>query len=141
MPDIDEPMTRAELRVVREFLGLSQCALGAVLSVSDRTVRHWEEGKYAIPERVRGEIEDLEAMTGRFIGRAVERLNTMADPAVVTYATDAEYWAAHPQVTLPASWHRAVIARTALEVPGLVIVYAADVERDPALYADLVVAR
>lgn len=134
----DERMSPAELKVVREFLGFSVPALAARMRVSERTVRFWEEGRYAIPDGVRLEIEALERMTGAFIGRAVEALNTVRDPAVVTYASDAEYRAAHSEVDLPASWHRAVVARVALEVPGLVIAYARDVEGDVAEYADLV---
>src|SRR5690606_819281 len=52
MPD-DERMTPAEFRVVREFLGLTPEWLAAHLGVSGRTVRHWEQGKYAIPDGVR----------------------------------------------------------------------------------------
>ena len=38
--------------------------------------------------------------------------------------TDAEFRAAHPEVSFPASWHRQVVARIAQEVPGLSIAYA-----------------
>ena len=47
-----------------------------------------------------------------------------AEPAVLVYRTDLDYKAAHPEVDFPASWHRAVVARIALEVPGLAIAYA-----------------
>ena len=136
MPE-DERMSPAELRVVREFLGFSVPALAARIRVSERTVRFWEEGRYAIPDGVRLEIEALERMTGAFIGRAVEALNAVRDPAVITYATDAEYRTAHPEVDLPASWHRAVVARIALEVPGLAIAYPRDVADSAVGYADL----
>lgn len=123
MPD-DERMTDAELRVVREYLGLSPEWLAEHLGVSARTVRHWEAGRYAIPDGVRLEIEDLEARTGQFVGGAVEKLMDLPDPGVVTYRTDAEYHAAHPEIPFPASWHRAVVARIAQEVPTLAIAYA-----------------
>jgi transcriptional regulator with XRE-family HTH domain len=123
MPD-DERMTPAELKVIREFLGLSGAALAAYLKVSGRTVRHWEEGKYPIPDGARLAIEDLEAQTGEFVSSSIEQLMDLPDPGVVTYRTDKEYHAAHPDVPYPASWHRAVIARIAQEVPGLEIAYA-----------------
>lgn len=123
MPD-DERMTPAELRVVREFLGLSPEWLAAHLKVSGRTVRHWEAGKYAIPDGVRLEVENLEAYTGEFVSAVVGQLMDVPDPAVFTYRDDAEYHAAHPEVSFPASWHRAVIARVAQEVPALAIAYA-----------------
>ncbi|WP_055693246.1 DUF1870 family protein [Streptomyces prasinopilosus] len=122
MPD-DERMTPAELRVVREYLGLSPEWLAAHLNVSGRTVRHWEQGKYAIPDGVRLEIEDLERRTGEFVSGIVDALMDLPDPAVITYRDDAEYRAAHPDAEFPASWHRAVVARVAQEVPALAIAY------------------
>lgn len=127
MPD-DERMTPAEFKVVREFLGLTGDWLAAHLGVSPRTVRHWEQGKYAIPDGVRLAIEDLEAHTGQFVDGVVEQLMDLPDPGAITYRDDAEYRAAHPDAEFPASWHRAVVARVAQEVPGLSIAYASDVE-------------
>ncbi|MFF3094188.1 helix-turn-helix domain-containing protein [Streptomyces cyaneofuscatus] len=123
MPD-DERMTDAEFRVIRDWLGLTGDWLATHLKVSPRTVRHWEQGKYAIPDGVRLELENLEARTGEFVGNAVAALMDVPEPGVLTYRTDAEYHAAHPEVPFPASWHRAVVARIAQEVPGLTIAYA-----------------
>lgn len=123
MPE-DERMTDAEFRVVREYLGLTGDWLAAHLAVSPRTVRHWEQGKYAIPDGVRLAMEDLEQRTGTFVAGCVEQLLDLPDPGVPTYRTDAEYHQAHPNIEFPASWHRAVVARIAQEVPGLTIAYA-----------------
>lgn len=122
MPD-DERMTPAELRVVREYLGLSPEWLASHLAVSARTVRHWEAGKYAIPDGVRLAVEELEETTGRYVGAVVDQLMDLPDPAVVTYRTDDEYRAADPDSPFPASWHRAAVARVAQEVTGLSIVF------------------
>lgn len=70
------------------------------------------------------EIECIEDQTAAFVGAAVKRLLDVPDSGVVTYRTDAEYHAAHPEISYPASWHRAVVARIAQEVPGLSIVFA-----------------
>lgn len=123
MPE-DERMTPAELKIVREFLGLTGDWLANYLGVSPRTVRHWEQGKYPIPDGVRLAIEDLEARTAEFVGGCVEKLIDVPDPVVITYRNDVEYHAAHPEVPFPASWHRAAIARVAQEVPGLSITYS-----------------
>lgn len=130
MPD-DERMTSAEFKVVREFLGLTGDWLAAHLDVSPRTVRHWEQGKYAIPDGVRLAVGDLEQRTAEFINGIVGKLLDLPDPAVITYRDDAEYHVAHPEIGFPASWHRAVVARVAQEVPALSIVFASDV-REPA---------
>jgi transcriptional regulator with XRE-family HTH domain len=122
MPE-DERMTDAEFKVAREFLGLTGDWLAAHLGVSPRTVRHWEQGRYPIPDGVRLALEDLEVRTGQFIGQIVGKLMDVPDVAILTYRTDAEYHAAHPDIPFPASWHRAVVARIALEVPGLSIAF------------------
>lgn len=123
IPD-DERMTDAEFRTIREFLGLTGDWLAAHLGVSARTVRHWEQGKYSIPDGVRLAIEDLENRTGQFIGGCVEALMDLPDPGVIVYRNDVEYHAAHPEIGFPASWHRAAVARIALKVPALRIAYA-----------------
>jgi len=122
VPD-DERMTDAELKTVREFLGLSGDWLAGHLGVDPRTVRHWEAGKYLIPDGVRLEIERLEEATGTFVSNVIDALMDMPDPGVIVYRNDAEYHAAHPEIEFPASWHRACVARIALEVPALRIAY------------------
>lgn len=125
MADLDT-MTDAELRVVREHLGLTGDWLAAHLHVSPRTVRHWEQGKYAIPDGVRVEIERLEAVTADAVTAGIDAYRDVDDPAEVsllTYRSDDDYHAHHPEVAWPASWHRAVCARIAHEVPGATIAY------------------
>ncbi|MGK4909676.1 helix-turn-helix domain-containing protein [Streptomyces albus] len=131
MPE-DERMTAAEFKVVREFLGLTGDWLAGHLGVSPRTVRHWEQGKYAIPDSARLEIEKLERQTGEFVSGIVEKLMDLPDPGVITYRDDDEYHAAHPEIPFPAAWHRAVVARVAQEVPALSIAYADAAERQDA---------
>jgi DNA-binding transcriptional regulator YiaG len=123
MPD-DERMTPAEFRVVREYLGLSGPWLASVLGVSDRTIRHWEAGRYPIPDGVRLAIEQIEQDAAASVEAGIKQLMDAPDPTVITYATDEQYHAAHPEITYPASWHRAVVARIAQEVPALRIEYA-----------------
>lgn len=121
-PD-DERMAPAEFRVIREWLGLSGPWLAAHLDVSDRTIRHWESGRYPIPDGVRIEIERIEDETTRRVDAAVTELTGVPDPVLVTYASDTQHQQAHPDVTYPASWHRAMAARVSYRVPGLSIVY------------------
>lgn len=122
MPE-DERMTGAELRVIREYLGLTGDWLAQHLQVNPRTVRSWEQGRDPIPDGVRLEVEHMEAVTAEFVGAIVAQLLDIPDPLVVVYRSDVEYQAAHPEQPWPASWHRAVIARVAHEVPALRIDY------------------
>jgi hypothetical protein len=124
MPE-DERMTDAEFKVIREFLGLTGDWLAQHLSVNPRTVRAWEQGKYPIPDGVRLEIEVLENRTAAFVTGFIDHVMDEPDPVVVTYRSDEEYHTAHPEVPYPASWHRALVARIAQEVPGLSIVFPA----------------
>jgi DNA-binding transcriptional regulator YiaG len=120
----DEIMTPAELRVVREWLGLTGEALALLLGVQDRTVRRWEAGQIIIPDGARLEIEQLEAQADTIVEEQVLALNDARDPVTMTYRTNEHYWQHHPeQEPRPASWHRAITARIAQEVPGLSIVY------------------
>jgi len=118
-----ERMSPAELKVVREFLGLPGDWLADHVKVSARTVRHWEQGRYPIPDAVRLAVEDLEARTGAFIAAIVDALMDVPDPTVITYRTDTDYRREHPEIDFPASWHRAVVARVALEIPALQVTY------------------
>lgn len=116
-------MTAAELRVVLEFLGLPQDWLAAQLDVQDRTVRRWLAGTTPIPEFVRETIESYEAATADAVTAGIDQLNDLPDPAILTFRSDDDYRQAHPDAEWPASWHRAVVARIAQEVPGLPIQY------------------
>ncbi len=120
----DEHMTDAEFRIIREYLGLTGDWLAGHLGVNPRAVRRWEQGLHPIPDGVRLHLEDLEQRTAEFIGGIVPQLLDLPDPGILTYRTDAEYHAAHPEIPFPASWHRAVCARIAQEVPALSIAYA-----------------
>ncbi|MGI5273146.1 helix-turn-helix domain-containing protein [Nonomuraea sp. CA-218870] len=120
MPE-DERMTDAELKVVREFLGVTGDWLADHLGVSPRTVRHWEQGKYPIPDGVRLTIENLEATAAQQVSAAIELLNDAPDAAMAIPRTEAD---CPPECPWPPSWHRAVAARIAQEVPGLSIVYS-----------------
>lgn len=118
-----ERMTAAELKVVREYLGLTTRWLAEHLHVAERSIHRWEMGASPIPEGVRLAVEQLEADTANVITAAVNACNDAVDPAILTYRTDEEYRTHHPEQAWPASWHRGVVARVAQEVPGLAIDY------------------
>jgi len=120
----DEIMTPAELRVVREWLGLTGEALGALIGVQDRTVRRWEAGQDRVPEGARLDIERLEDMAAAAVGAVVDQLADAREVRMLTYRTNDDFWAHRPELAPhPASWHRAIAARVAQEVPGLAIDY------------------
>lgn len=129
----DERMPPIKLKAVREWVGVSGDWLASFLGVSARTIRSWEDGRNPIPGGVRLEVEALEALTGQAVTAAVASARDARDPVIVTYRHDGDYWEAEPgavarlgrdgaPVRWPASWHRRVAMRVAMEVPGLAIV-------------------
>ena len=123
-PDMpkDERMPPIELKLIREWLGVSGDWLAEQLDVTPRTVRNWESGKRPIPDGVRLEIEHMETLTANAVTSGVEALMDTPEPAVMTYYSDSQYREHDPESNWPATWHRRVVARIAQEVPGLVIV-------------------
>lgn len=117
------PMSAAEMRVVREFLGLTTLWLSEKLGVAERTIHRWESGVSPIPEGVRLTLEKLEVDTAQIVSTSIDAFNDLSTPRALTYRTDADYREHHPEAAYPASWHRATIARVAQEVPGLEIQY------------------
>ncbi|HEY6117651.1 MAG TPA: DUF1870 family protein [Candidatus Dormibacteraeota bacterium] len=108
-------MTAAEFQATREALGLTGDWLAGHLGVSPRTVRHWEQGKYAIPEGVYLQMHQLAAAARAFykdLVRQAEETIGRGEPARITvYRSTEDYHAAEPTATMPASWHRAVAWR------------------------------
>lgn len=115
-------MDGGELQMVREYLGLTGESLAGMLSVNPRTVRSWEAGKERIPERIREEVELIEAYTAAAVGELVAALHDDSDPVVLVYRSDLEFHAVHRAYGhLSARWWRMVVARACHEVPGVVV--------------------
>ncbi|MEO6701748.1 MAG: DUF1870 family protein [Jatrophihabitantaceae bacterium] len=117
------PMTDAELRVVRDFLGLTGAWLANHLGVEARTVRRWEAGISPIPDAVRVEMGRLEELAAASVELAIQQLNDARDAVILTYRDDEDLRLAHPEQLFPAAYHRAIVARVAHDVPGLTIRY------------------
>ncbi|WP_331718698.1 helix-turn-helix domain-containing protein [Streptomyces sp. NBC_00212] len=126
----DDPLTPAELRTAREALGLTGDHLAKRLGVNPRTLRSWEQGRDAIPGRIRPEIAELKEATTEAVKQLVAEVagGDEQSEALITYRNDEEYLAAHPGGRWSASWHRQVCARAAEET-GARIDYA-DAEGD-----------
>lgn len=116
-------MSDAEFRCLRDWLGLTVAWLAGHLGVAERSVHRWEAGTQRVPEGVSAELLRLSEVSDGVLDRLVDALTDAPDPAVLTYRTDADYRLDCPDVEWPASWHRAVCARLAAELPGLRIEY------------------
>ncbi|MEU7631680.1 hypothetical protein AB0C34_17080 [Nocardia sp. NPDC049220] len=114
------PVTGAEFKVIRETLGLTTRWLADHLQRPERTVQRWDSGATPVPEWVREQMSQLQTLTAEHV-RAGAAACTGRAPRIWTYRTDTEFRHHHPEVDWPASWHRAVVARIAEQVPELVI--------------------
>lgn len=119
-------MTAAAFKTTREMLGLSDGWLADYLGVSSRTVRNWEAGKYPVPHGVAVQLDGLKREARAEVDRLVAGLYGKPAPRLATYRNDDDYKAANPGSKFPASWHRAVVARVALQVPAAGVVYRGD---------------
>lgn len=123
--DVSTRVSPAELRVWLDWLGLDALEASRVLGVRHDTVRRWLSGRDPVPVRVGDELQAVEEVTAAAVGEVVAALQDAPSPVAVIYRTDADLWAARPDVyPHPARWWRMVIARATAEVPGVEIAWA-----------------
>lgn len=118
-------MTSAELKTMREALGLTVGWLAEQAGVGERTVRYWESGRNQVPDDVAELIGRIEARSRELVRRAVTTVSEVSarsggTPEAVDlrrYGSDAELWKAHREFRpLPVTWHASVLARIAREL-------------------------
>lgn len=126
----EDPLTAAELRIAREYLGLTGDKMAEKLGVNPRTLRSWEQGRDPIPGRIRPEVAEMKAATDAAVAKLVADLEGSDDDTLITYRTDEEYKEAMLGTSWSegwhgwsASWHRQVCARAAAQT-GARIDYA-----------------
>lgn len=135
----EDPLTAAELRIAREYLGMTGDQLAKVLGVNPRTLRSWEQGRDDVPGRIRPEIAELKASTDQAVADMVTAYNNGDEEALLTYRNDKEFSAAqkaglHRHWNRSASWHRQVTARAAAQA-GARIDYVEEMDEDEQLEA------
>lgn len=130
----EDPLTAAELRVAREYLGMTGDQLAKLLGVNPRTLRSWEQGRDGVPGRIRPEIAELKAAADQAVADMVTAYNDGDAEALLTYRSDEEFSAAqkaglHRYWNGSASWHRQVTARAAAQT-GARIDYVEETDAD-----------
>lgn len=139
-------LTAAEFKTLREHLGIPGEWLARHFGVSDRSVRHWDSGKYPVPERISRWLRWLAEDTEATVAWIAERLETSPERLLVTYRNDEEYACAaddphrglYPDDDMPSAWHRRMAARVAERLPGLRLIYPGQTAADiPAAVTSL----
>ena len=111
-----------EWRARREALGLPQDVFARLIGASQDVVSKWEHGRRSPrdPVGVHMRAAELEEVLEDLVAQIVADVSVEVGPVVlVTYATDAAWWAVSPgaeRAGLPAQLHRVATARAAVEL-------------------------
>lgn len=116
-------MTPAELKTIRESLGLPVQWLAERANVQRRTVEYWEAGRSPVPADVAALILQIDAQfaeaTRQSLAVVDEQTEKQGQPPetvrLYRYRDDAALWAARPDMRgLPVTAHAALLARVRL---------------------------
>ena len=112
-------MTSAELKTIRESLGLPVSWLAERANVAERTVRFWESGRNQVPDDVAVLIANLDARVNLAVAESlsvvdkVARKNGKPEKVVLLrYHTDADLHHHRPDLAgMPTTFHACIVAR------------------------------
>jgi transcriptional regulator with XRE-family HTH domain len=114
-------MTPAELKTIREAVGLSVPDLAALAGVQERSVRYWESGRSAVPDDVASIVtrldQQLAGTTRQLVDLVREQIQAMggqapADIVLLRYRENADLWRFRPDMKpFPTATHGALLAR------------------------------
>lgn len=111
----------ATFAALRRATGLTTEQLGAHLNVTERTIRHWEVGKYPVPDGVTTAIRAL-VDANRDLAEAFADLAEQGRPVPIPRAASSSW--EHPP-----GWYLQAAA-TALDLaPGIVVEWADNAPR------------
>lgn len=110
-------MTPAELKTIRENLGLTVQWLAENAKVSHRSATYWEAGKGKVPDDVAALLESVAAKIQTAADEAIKQVNNIAiaqglpdEIVLLRYKTDADLHKYRPDfIGLPVTCHAALL--------------------------------
>ena len=114
-------MTPAELKTIRESLGLPLQWVADQAKVQLRSAQYWESGQRSVPDDVAKMLLGLDEQFWQLVAdymaqvkEIVEENGALPEEVVlIRYKTDADLWKFHPEFRpIPANAHAALISRT-----------------------------
>ena len=125
-------MTSAELKTIRESLGLTVQWLADQAHVRLRTAQYWEAGRFQIPDDVAQMVLDIERRVALIVAETLQQFDEMCKRSgtpdkhvLLRYRSEYDLWHFYPDMEpLPASTHASLLARirTALIEQGITTV-------------------
>lgn len=121
-------MTGAELKTIRESLGLPLQWVADQAGVQLRSAQYWESGQRSVPEDVADMVRRIDRAIWHRVAEAVGQISAAADEVgnlpeqidLLRYRTDADLWRYQPDFApLPATCHGMMLARFAREIQPL----------------------
>lgn len=116
-------MTAAEFQSTRERLGMSDSRTAEFLDVVDRTIRHWDKGKYPVPENVCAEMFSLEDRHINIVKKNISFLENSSYSILLTYRNDDHFFRDHPGSIFSARWHRSMVKSVQIALPHIRLSY------------------
>lgn len=102
-------MTGAELKTLRESLGLTVAWVAEQAQVKHRTVTYWESGRFPVPSDVAAMLTAIESQLHNRMD-ALDRHLMVAHRNLIRYRTDSDLWDFEPDLRpLPATSHAAML--------------------------------
>lgn len=116
-------MNGAELKTIRESLGISAQWLANQSGVKLRSVQYWESGRSPVPDDVSGMVTRIDQMLDESVNRYIDHVQSMPSPpkmiALVRYRNDSDLWSFRTDMKpLPATCHGALLARLIKRLGG-----------------------
>lgn len=127
--DILPAMTGAEMKTIREFLGLPREWLSEDMQIGVRRLMRMEAETERIPDAVVARLDEISAASKETVSSLIAMYRRQikrepdTDVLLYTYKQDEDYAQSPDYTGYPAKWHRMCCARVCEAVPGLVIAY------------------
>lgn len=120
-------MTAAELKTLRESLGLPLQWVADQAGVRLRTAQYWESGRSSIPDDVAQQLRDIDERLWGIVDQLAKQVQEMVDEAgapeqidLVRYRHDDDLWKFQPDFKpLPATCHGMLLSRAQRAVAPL----------------------
>lgn len=117
-------MTPAELKTIRESLGLSINWIAEQFNVSIRSAQYWESGERSVPADVSEMLESLDRLIDEYVDDTVDLVQELIDSGerpnqvnLIRYRTDKDLQKYLPDMAaFPATTHAAMLYRIRKEL-------------------------